>query len=377
MEFTREEALEMVQQLKEAGGRRDLAPLMALYADDAVALSPVFGEVKGRTRIAATWETLFSTFSDIRIEISDILIDGDRVAVLSTIRTTDRLGWFGLPATGAPITYRLVLLWTVAGGKIIRDERIYDSAGVVERLEKARLDKELRTAGDVQRALLSQHALSNRYCESVGDSVACRAIGGDFFEFIDLPCGDLGIAIGDIAGKGPAAALLAAMLQGMLAVEAPAGVSPAVVLSRLNARLAARRLESRFATLVYGVLSSDGRLTYSNAGHNPPILLAPRDTRRLSVGGPILGAFPASAFEEETVRLGSGDTFVMFTDGVTEARNARDEEFGEPRLLACLGQIDGLQPEAVVKRVFSEVRAFCQDTEQTDDITVTATRFLH
>jgi len=104
LEFTRGEALEMVQQLKEAGGRRDLAPLMALYADDAVALSPVFGEVKGRTRIAATWETLFSTFSDIRIEISDILIDGDRVAVLSTIRTTDRLGWFGLPATGAPIT---------------------------------------------------------------------------------------------------------------------------------------------------------------------------------------------------------------------------------------------------------------------------------
>ena len=91
------------------------------------------------------------------------------------------------------------------------------------------------------------------------------------------------------------------MLQGMLAVEAPAGVSPAVVLSRLNARLAARRLESRFATLVYGVLSSDGRLTYSNAGHNPPILLAPRDTRRLSVGGPILGAFPA--FFDEIVYL--------------------------------------------------------------------------
>ena len=74
--------------------------------------------------------------------------------------------------------------------------------------------------------------------------------------------------------------------------------------------------------------------------------------------------------------LNGGDTFVMFTDGVTEARNERDEEFGEPRLLACLGHINGSQPEAVVKRVFSEVRAFCHDAEQTDDITVTATRFV-
>jgi len=372
----REDALELVRQLKDARGHRDVARVMDLYADEAVALSPVFGEVRGRAAIGATWRTLFDTFSDITLDVSDVLVDGDRVAVLSTVRTTDRIGWFGLPATGAPITYRLVFLWTMAGGKIVRDERIHDSTGVLERLEKARLDKELRMAGDEQRALLSRHALTSRFCTSMGDSVPCRAIGGDFFEFVDLPSGDLGVVIGDVAGKGPAAALLAAMLQGMLAVETTAAARPATIVTRMNQHLFARHIESRFATLVYGVLSPNGTLTYSNAGHNPPILVAHAGIRRLHAGGPILGAFAGATFGEETLRLNGGDTFVMFTDGVTEARNERDEEFGEPRLLACLRQIDGSEPDAVVKRVFDEVRAFCQDAEQTDDITVTATRFV-
>jgi len=90
--------------------------------------------------------------------------------------------------------------------------RVYDNTGVLERLEKARLDKELRTAADVQRALLSRTAHLFRFCESVGDSVPCRAIGGDFFEYVELPSGDVGVAMGDVAGKGPAAALLSAML---------------------------------------------------------------------------------------------------------------------------------------------------------------------
>src|SRR5262249_21748271 len=151
-----------------------------------------------------------------------------------------------------------------------------DSAGVLERLEKARLDKELRTAGDVQRALLSRTTHVAAFCESVGDSVPCRAIGGDFFEFVERPNGDVGIAIGDVAGKGPAAALLASMLQGMLVVEATSSADPAATLSRINRHLSARRIESRFATLVYGVLSPAGQFVYANAGHNAPIVVARR-----------------------------------------------------------------------------------------------------
>ena len=374
--MSHERARALMGHLLDAAQRRDIARLMDLYVEDAVAVSPVFGEIRGRAAIAATWQTLFSTFSDIAVDVSDVLVDGDRIAVLSTVATTDRKGWFGRPATGGPISYRLLLLLTVADGRIVHDERIYDSAGVLERLEKARLDKELRTAAEVQRALVSRTTYVASFCESGGDSAPCRAIGGDFFEFFELPSGDVGMVMADVSGKGPAAALLAAMLQGMLAVEAPAESGPAMTLSRINRRLTARSLESRFATLVYGVLSSNGRLIYSNAGHNAPALLARDGIRRLTTGGPILGVFADAVFEEETLHLHDRDTLVMFTDGVTEARNASDEEFGEERLMACLHPDAASTPRAVLHRVFAAVREFCGRADQSDDITVSVTRYL-
>ena len=373
---TRDEALALVQRLLDTARRHELPQLMDMYADDAVAVSPVFGEVRGRQRIGATWQTLFEMFADLSVEVSDVLVEGDRIAVLSTVTTTDRVGWFGLPATGGPIVYRLVLLLTVRGGRIVRDERIYDSTGLLERLEKMRIDKELRTAADLQRMLLSRTMQTTGFCESVGHSVPCRAIGGDFFEFVDLPSGDIGIVMGDVSGKGPAAALLAALVQGMFVSETPAGLGPAETLRRVNQRLTARQLESRFATLVYAVMTADGRLTYSNAGHNPPVLLTSGGTRRLAIGGPMLGVFAGQAFEEEEVSVGDGDTLVMFTDGVTEARNSNDDEFGEDRLIACLDGGAAPAPGALVDRIFAAVRAFCRDATQNDDITVTVTRRL-
>lgn len=377
MTLRREDALEIVRRFRDAGGARDLSLMSDLYADDAVALSPIFGEVKGRDAIVATWRTMFTTFADLMLDISDVLVDDDRLAILGHVRTTDRLGWFGLvPPTGSPIEYRLVLLLTMRGGKIVRDERIYDSSAVVERLEKARIDKELRTAADVQRALLSRTAHLARFCEVMGHSIPCRAIGGDFFEFAELPSGAVAVAMGDVAGKGPAAALLASMLQGMIAVEAPAGAGPSVAVSRLNQRLVARQLEARFATLVYAVLSPDGSCAYTNAGHNAPALFARDGIRRLTKGGPILGVFPRAQFEEETVELSAGDTVVMFTDGVSEARNAEGEEFGEDRLIASLRSAASAAPSAVLNHIFAAVRDFSVDAEQADDVTVAVARVL-
>ena len=369
----REEAIELVIGLLSAGRRGDIAALSAFYADDAVIVSPLFGEVRGVQAIGSTWRTLFTSAPNSTAEISHVLVDGDRVAVLSAISTSDR-GWFGLPSTGGPIGYKLVLLFTIANGRVVRDERIYDSVGVMERLEKARIDKELRTAAEVQRTLLSQTTHTGRASVTVGDSVPCRAIGGDFFDFIDLPSGDVGIVMGDVAGKGPAAALLAAMIQGMFAMDAPSSHGPAATLARLNGHLVARRLESRFATIFYGVLSPDGRLVYSNAGHNPAALFSNGGLARLTAGGPIVGAFGDATFEERTVQLGDGDTLVLFTDGVTEARNRSDEEFGEERLLDCLSPHRDAAPDDLLRRVFAAVREFCGGADPTDDITVTITR---
>jgi sigma-B regulation protein RsbU (phosphoserine phosphatase) len=125
---------------------------------------------------------------------------------------------------------------------------------------------------------------------------------------------------------------------------------------------------------VYGVLSRDGRLVYANAGHNPPALVSSADTRRLAATGPILGMFADAVFEEASVQLRERDTLVMFTDGVTEARNGGDEEFGEDRLLACLADAGSSAPAVMLAKILGAVQAFSEGAEQADDITVTVTR---
>jgi predicted ester cyclase len=374
--MSRDDVQNIMRQFRDAAGRRDVLRLMSLYDEDAIAISPSFGEIRGRAAIAAAWERQFSAFNDFAFVISDVLLDGDRVAVLGKATATDRMGWFGIPATGGTIDYRLALLLTLAGGKIIRDERIFDSTGVMAQLEKARLDNEMRTAAELQRALLPQTTHDSPFCHLAGDSVPCRAIGGDFFELVELPSGALGIAIGDIAGKGPAAALLAAMLQGMFSTAVAAGCGPAVILSQLNQGMLERRLAPRFATLVYAEISPDGRLVYSNAGHCAPALLTRDGIRRLTTGGTILGVFGDAAFEEETVQLRGSDTLVMFTDGVTEACNPLDQEFGEDRLLGHLGSGATTSPKVLVKQIFASLREFCDQAEQSDDATLTITRFV-
>lgn len=371
----REDVEQIMRQFGEAAGRRDIPKLVDLYAEDAITIGPVFGEVRGKPAIAAGWEKWFSTFTDFNFAVSDVLIDDDRVVLLGKATSTDRLGWFGLPATGGRIEYRLAMLFKFADGKIVRDERMFDSSGVVARLEKSLLDREMKTAAELQHMLLSRNVYHAPFCESAADSVPCRSIGGDFFEFVELPSGSLGVAIGDVAGKGPAAALLAAMLQGMFQAEAGSCCGPATVLKRLNQRLLQRHLAPRFATLVYAELSAEGRLVYSSAGHNPPAVLAQAGVRRLSAGGPILGAFEDAAFPEETLHLGDQDTLVLFTDGVIEARNPRGEEFGEDRLLERLTSNAGSPPKILLNDVFAGVRQFCDHAELNDDATLTITRF--
>jgi predicted ester cyclase len=369
--MSREEMLAFVRQLRDVHRRREVPRLKDLYAADAIAISPMFGEVRGPDAIGASWTRLFSMIEDLRIEFSDLLIDGERIALLGKSSGTDRKGWFGLSPTGGPIEYRLVVLLTVIDGKIVREERIYDSAGVLERLEKAHLDQELKVAAEVQRALFFRNAYTSERIDAAADSLPCRAIGGDFFELMELPSGNLGIALGDVAGKGPPAALLAAMIQGMLGPETAIGGGPAEILARINRRLVSRRIAPRFATLVYVVLSPAGTLVYSNAGHNPPVLLSGSSRlERLEAGGPILGAFRDARFDEERLDLGSESTLVIFSDGVTDATNPCDDEFGESRLLNCLDESASRAPSALLSTVVGSVREFCQQAEQKDDITV-------
>jgi sigma-B regulation protein RsbU (phosphoserine phosphatase) len=252
----------------------------------------------------------------------------------------------------------------------IENARLYRLA-----LERAKDEQDLKVAAAIQQALLPVAKRSGAYFTVAGTSVPCRAVGGDFFDYIDLPGGQFGFILGDVAGKGSPAALLAAALLGMFSSEAAYNTSAAALIGRLNAGLVRRAIEARFATMFYGMIDSGGSLTYSNAGHNAPLLVSAAGVRRLDTGGTVLGLFDRATFEEETVALAPGDFIVIFTDGVSEAFNAVGEEFGDTRLTSTVESHRGEPPQAVVDALLADVRAFCGDAPQSDDVTMVVVRF--
>ena len=241
-----------------------------------------------------------------------------------------------------------------------------------EALEKARLDQELRTAADIQQALLPTRRRTGAFFASAAETLPCRAIGGDFFDYLDFADGGLGIMLGDVAGKGPPAALLSAFTQGSLQAHASASGSagPASVLAAVNTVLVRRGIPGRFVSLFYGVLTSGGHLTYCNAGHNPPMLVGRNGAvRRLDVGGMVLGLFESVDFVEATVELAPGDFLVVFSDGVSEAMSAAGEEYGDDRLIAGLAATTAADAASRLDRILADVERFTAGAAQHDDVT--------
>ncbi|MGE5176301.1 MAG: PP2C family protein-serine/threonine phosphatase [Hyphomicrobiales bacterium] len=240
-----------------------------------------------------------------------------------------------------------------------------------------REEHEMRLAADIQQALLPPRSRSAAWYAAAGASIPCRSIGGDFFEYFELPDGRLGFALADVSGKGPPAALLAAMVQGIFDSHARRGEGPAATIVRVNEALAAREIETRFATVFYGVLGRDGTIVFCNAGHNPPVLLrGGRVVGRLEAGGLVIGPYKDARYEEESTRLERGDLLVAYSDGVTDAEGPDGEQFGEDRLLASLRSPDGASAEAIRDGLLDSVRSFAEGRPPFDDVTVLAVRYL-
>jgi sigma-B regulation protein RsbU (phosphoserine phosphatase) len=211
-----------------------------------------------------------------------------------------------------------------------------------------------------------------------------REIGGDSYDFIPLGPGRLGLAVADISGKGVAAALLMANLQALLRSHAPAQPSDlGGMAAGINRLLSASLPDNRFATFFYGVVDTHGgRLTYVNAGHNPPLLLCARDPRepprlhRLQPTGIMLGMFPEATFGQQTVDVHRGDLLVAYSDGVCDALNPRGEEYGDDRLEAVVRAGTALSAEALQARILEDVTAFGEGVPPFDDMTLVVARVL-
>ena len=247
----------------------------------------------------------------------------------------------------------------------IENARLYREA-----VERARVDQELRVAADVQAALRPPTHYQTAAFELAAASRASRSIGGDFFHYLELPGGAFAFALGDVAGKGPPAAVLAAAVEGMFAAYSESGREPADTLGRVNATLSRHFAAEHYATMMLGILQNEGRLTYSNAGHNWPMLFGGgTSVRRLNVGGFPLGLFPDSRYEQDTLQLEPGDLLVLFSDGVSETTAADGAYFGDEGIVACMTEARDRRPEALLQQLLSALDAFRGGGLPDDDVT--------
>jgi len=255
--------------------------------------------------------------------------------------------------------------------------RVYFERVREEERFKARVEHEIRTAAQIQQALMPrERELSARF-EASGAALPSRTIGGDFLDYFEITDSRLAFVLGDVSGKGPPAAILAAAIQGMFFTVADTNETPSETVRRMNAALVRHSVESKFATMFHGSLTPEGRLVTCNAGHNPPLLIrADGSVQWIQADGLLVGVFDQAQFEEQSFALGPGDALVMYSDGVTEAENVGGEMYGEDRLAACLEGVSGKSAPEIVTLVLDSVRAFSHGAVQADDITVLVVRYL-
>jgi sigma-B regulation protein RsbU (phosphoserine phosphatase) len=235
-----------------------------------------------------------------------------------------------------------------------------------ERSEREKMNREAQEARSIQQALLPKSSPFIPGFAVSGVSISAGAIGGDWFDFIDLGEGRWGLVLADVSGKGTAAALLMSATRAMLRSLAENACTPSEVLTKLNRLLVEDFPSGRFVTMVYAVLdSTKGTLTYANAGHLPPLLVDSTGARFLETEMGLPLGIRHGSFSETTIPLGENARLALYSDGITEATNQTDEEYGPARLAAHLLS-GGTCPEMLVE----DVKAFANGAGLHDDATV-------
>ena len=239
-------------------------------------------------------------------------------------------------------------------------------------MEKQRLVKDMEFARTVQESFLPQHTPEMQSYKFSAHYTPAQEVGGDFYDFIRLDRGRTGIVIGDVSGKGVPAALYMAKLGSDLRTLAFTESDPAAALTKLNVLLAERSRRGMFATLLYIELDGDtGRLTMANAGHLPPLIKKADGTvsKLPTAGSAPLGILPTLSFTQHVASLEPGDTVILYTDGIIEAMNAREELYGYERFESLI-EVSPASPEALKTAIVEDVNRFTGLSPQHDDMTL-------
>jgi len=235
-----------------------------------------------------------------------------------------------------------------------------------------RIEQELQIAADIQTRFMPSSVPHIPGIQLSGWNRACREVGGDFYDFIELPNDNLGIALGDVSGKGIPAALLMTAVRTSLRVQAENIYSMGEVIRRVNKALIKDTSLEEFATLFYAVLDTSSRtMTYINAGHNPPLLFRGDDIIRLRTGGVPVGLFSDAEYSQETLQILPGDMLVIYSDGYSEAPDADWEQFGEEQIINVVRQHFNQKPMEIIDELEQAVTKFIStQINYSDDRTI-------
>ncbi|HEX6650644.1 MAG TPA: GAF domain-containing SpoIIE family protein phosphatase, partial [Pyrinomonadaceae bacterium] len=258
---------------------------------------------------------------------------------------------------------------------------VIDNARLTERMvAQERMRRELALAAEVQQRLLPSRAPEGVAMEIAGFCEPARGVGGDYYDFISFDNSQLGVAIADVAGKGMPAALLMSTVQATLrsltarnGTYVPGSYELSSIVSKLNRLLFNSTNSEHYVTFFYATFDqATQRLTYVNAGHNPPLYLqadSGSEFRELTSGGLVAGAFEHAKYEQETVQMKRDDLLFLYTDGLTEAVNIEGEEFGTNRIMETLRSIATLSADQIRDVVVRRVKDWCAGMSLYDDLT--------
>ena len=302
----------------------------------------------------------YSVRESTQSQITVPLINGEEAVGVIALES-DRINHF-TPAD-------LELLMTFASQAVIAIEnaQLYE-----ESLQKKRLVSELVVASKVQQALLPPEPPDFPGYRISAINIPSRIVGGDYYDIFRLTESRLGIAIGDVSGKGAPASILMAILYAGFRSIPKDRFSLADVVSRLNNLMTEITTEGSYATFFFGIIEREYHtFTFTNAGHNPPLLIRKDGSViPLEKGGIVLGFLKDQEYLQETVHLSTGDYLIFYTDGVTEVKNSEGDEFGTDRLAKFVQQQNGQVPEDIQKSLLAEIRKFSAKDELSDDVTI-------
>ncbi|HMD86228.1 MAG TPA: SpoIIE family protein phosphatase [Terriglobia bacterium] len=259
----------------------------------------------------------------------------------------------------------------VEGSTVIENARLFRLARDQERIQH-----EMFLARNIQQGLLPRELPQSDYFQVLSFTTPTEAVGGDYYDVVELPDGRFGFALADVSGKGLPAAMMAASLQGAFGAVAAGAPDLGDLFWRVNDYLCDHTPAEMFATLLYGVLDRQGVFEFVNAGHIPPLIVrAQGGVDCLQSSNFPVGLFPHIEFTVDRAQLYPGDLIVTTSDGVTEARDTIGGLFGDARLLSLLEACSGQTADEVVRKILASIREYVGTAPQSDDLTVTIVRF--